>query len=365
MIEQEALQVLNAIPGLGPLRIEKLVQCFNSAVAILGKSYEDLSACGVVPPNVVENIVHFSKDKFLSDEYNLGARKEISVLTLADDDYPHLLRNTPGAPAVLYIKGDKGLLNSACVAMVGSRICSHYGKNHAKKFANAFAQAGLTVVSGMARGIDTASHEGCLEANGKTIAVLGCGLTHVYPKENQQLMEKIAGQGVVISEMPLKTPAIPGNFPRRNRIITGLSLATVVVEAGERSGALISVSYALEQGRDVFALPANIDYPTAKGSNQALKDGAQVALCPTDVLVVLRRQVELAFPVEHQGEQKNKPTLDTFESKVYEYLTTEPMHADELAEYFHVPIGQIAQVMLQLQINELAQELPGKYYIKV
>ncbi len=364
MTEQEALQVLNAVPGLGGVRIHGLRECFGNAVAVLQQPYEELAACGVVPLNVVENIIHFSKDKFLIDEYNLLAIKNVALTTIADEGYPHLLRNIPGAPVVLYIKGDQTLLHSAAVAMVGSRACSYYGKAQAVLFAESFARAGLTVISGMARGIDTCAHQGCLKAGGNTIAVLGCGLNYIYPRENQQLMEAIIASGAVVSEMPLNTPPIPANFPRRNRIITGLSLATVVIEAGEKSGALISSGYALEQGRDVFALPANIDYATARGSNQLLKDGAQIALSPQDVLEVLRGQVELVFPEVSKQAEEPRVFINELEAKVYKILTTEPVHADELAARTKLSIGQIAQVVLHLQLKELAKELPGKYFIK-
>ena len=364
MTEQEAYQVLNAIPGVGSVRIQGLIGHFGDAVTILRQEREDLMVCGLLPGNVVENIVHFSKDKFLIDEYNLSSQRNVSVVTVADAEYPHVLRNIPGAPVVLYIKGNKTVLHSAMVAMVGSRLCSYYGKAQASRFAESFAQAGLVVVSGLARGIDTSAHQGCLKAGGITVAVIGCGLNHIYPKENQQLMEAIVQKGAVVSEMPMNTPAIPSNFPRRNRIITGLSLATVVIEAGAKSGALISAGYALDQGRDVFAVPANIDYATALGSNQLLKDGAQMALAPADVLEVFKAQVELVFPDRSTMGEKAKPIINDCEAKVYNILTTEPMHLDELVARTKLPIGQIAQVVLHLQLKELILELPGKHFIK-
>lgn len=177
-------------------------------------------------------------------------------------------------------------------------------------------------------------------------------------------MEAIVQKGAVVSEMPMNTPAIPSNFPRRNRIITGLSLATVVIEAGAKSGALISAGYALDQGRDVFAVPANIDYATALGSNQLLKDGAQMALAPADVLEVFKAQVELVFPDRSTMGEKAKPIINDCEAKVYNILTTEPMHLDELVARTKLPIGQIAQVVLHLQLKELILELPGKHFIK-
>lgn len=364
MTEQEALVVLNAIPGVGPHRIKALREYYGDAVTALKQPYLELDASGILPREINTNIVHFSKDNFLADEYNQVRQKNITVLTAADESFPHLLSQIPGAPVVLYIMGHQSVLHQAAVGIVGSRMCSFYGKAQAERFASTFGQAGITVVSGMARGIDTFAHQGCLKAKGQTVAVLGCGLEHVYPKENKALMETIVANGAVISEMPIRTPAIPANFPRRNRIITGLSLATVVIEAGEKSGALISAGYALEQGRDVFAVPANIDESTARGSNMLLKDGAQMALSPQDVLDVFRSQVELVFP---EVGSNHAPTLvlNESESALYNLLSSVPVHADDLSDRAGIPIGQIAQVMLALQLKELVQELPGKHFIKV
>ena len=292
MKEQDALLVLNAVPGLGAVKAKLLSELFGSAAAVLDQNYAGILSSGIVAPGVAENIIHFSKDKFLSDEYNLGQQKGVRVMTVADDDFPQSLRDVPGGPIVLYIQGDPQVLHAASIAMVGSRACSHYGLSMAGRFAASFAQAGVVVVSGLARGIDTAAHQGCLKAGGKTIAVLGCGLEHVYPKENRVLMEAISRQGAVVSELPMTTSPIPANFPRRNRIISGLSLTTLVVEAAAQSGALITADYALEQGRDVFVIPANVDYISAQGSNRLIKDGAKVALTPGDVLDEFKGQLE-------------------------------------------------------------------------
>ncbi len=363
MTEQEALVVLNAIPGMGSVRIAALREYYGDARTALTRSFEDLTASAVVPPNIIENIVHFSKDKFLIDEYNLLTSRNVSLVTIVDEDYPHLLASIPGAPVVLYILGNKALLHNAMVAMVGSRMCSYYGRAQAVRFAEMFAQAGVAVISGLARGIDTAAHQGTLKAGGTTLAVVGCGFDHIYPKENKALMEEIIAKGAVVSELPMRTPPVPANFPRRNRIITGLSLATVVVEAGEKSGALISAGYALEQGRDVYAVPANVDHVSAAGSNQLLKDGAIIALKPHDVLEGLKEQMGLVYQLDTVP-QPSTVIVENEQAKVLALLTTEPMHADELASRAGMSTGQIASIVLHLQLKELVKELPGKYFIK-
>ena len=365
MKEQEALVVLNAVPGLGAGKIRILAEYFGSFAAVLEASYQDILASGFAAPLTAENIVHFSKDKFLFDEYNLVRQKGVRIITAADGEFPQMLRTIPGAPVVLYVRGKVELLHTACVAIVGSRVSSYYGQSCAKRFASFFAQAGVTVVSGMARGIDTASHQGCLQAGGATIAVVGCGLEHVYPKENRMLMEEIGQKGAVLSEMPMNAPPVAANFPRRNRIISGLTLAIVVIEAGMKSGALITADFALEQGRDVFAVPANIDYTTALGSNRLIKDGAKVALAPQDVLEEFKEQLRLVFPGALGKEHADHVSLTDLEMKFYRCLTTEPMHIDELSARVKQPAQEAAQVMLNLEIKSIVRKLPGKYYVKI
>lgn len=365
MTEQEALVALNAVPGLGSGKIRLLAEFFGSAFKAAMAKEEAILASGAVTPAVAQNIVHFSKDKFLSDEYNLVHQRGVRVLTAADAEFPQSLHTIPGAPVVLYILGNADILYGASVAMVGSRSCSYYGRSMAGRFAGAFARAGLTVISGLARGIDTAAHKGCLKENGCTIAVLGSGLNCPYPKENVPLLGEILKKGAVIAEMPMNTPAIPMNFPRRNRIISGLSCAVVVVEAGLKSGALITSDFALEQGRDVFAVPANIDYPTAEGSNRLIKDGARIALSPGDVLEEIKAQVELEFPDVMPEDAAPKAVLSDDEWRVYKHLTTEPMYIDDLCVRAKQAPAQAAGIMLNLALKGVALELPGKYYVKV
>ena len=213
MTEQEALLVLNAVPNLGAVRIRKLTAFFGSALKVLRSPLDGLLQSGLLYPETAENIFHFSKDKFLQDEYNLIQRRGIVVITDADDNYPCSLKDFEDAPVVLYIKGEVDALNQMSVARVGSRAAGYYGCKSANTFARAFVEAGMMVVSGLARGIDTAAHRGSLEAGGKTIAVIGCGFNHMYPKENLSLMETISRRGAVVSEFATTCLPLKQNFP--------------------------------------------------------------------------------------------------------------------------------------------------------
>ena len=360
MTEQEALLVLNAVPDLGAIRIRKLVAFFGSALEVLQAPFNELSQSNLLLPDTAKNIFYFSKDKFLQDEYNLMRHKGIAVLTAADDNYPCSLKIFEDSPVVLYIKGDIACLNQLSVALVGSRASSFYGCQSARRFAQAFVHAGMTVVSGLARGIDTAAHQGSLEAGGKTIAVIGCGFNHMYPKENLSLMETISRHGAVVSEFAFSMPPLKHNFPWRNRIISALSLATVVIEAGSKSGALITADYALAQNKDVFVLPSNIDNETALGSNQLIQDGAKVALNPDDVL----SQIKQDYVPSPSNDNKPLLLLSDEQSKVYPHITYQPVHMDELAKQSGLNISSLMNITLSLELKRVIRQLPGQYYVR-
>jgi len=360
MTEQEALLVLNAVPELGAIRIRKLMTFFGSALEVLHSSVEELTQCGLISPSIAENIFYFSKDKFLQDEYNLIQRKGITVLTAADDGFPCSLRAFEDAPVVLYVKGEMDCLGQMSLALVGSRAASYYGCRSAKTFAQAFVQAGMMVVSGLARGIDTAAHQGSLEAGGKTIAVIGCGFNYIYPKENHPLMETISRHGAVVSEFACTMPPLKQNFPWRNRIISALSRATVVIEAGKKSGALITADYALSQNKDVFVLPSNIDNETALGSNQLIQDGARVALNPDDVL----SQVKYDHTPLSSSDNRPVLLLSDEQSRVYPYITNQPVHINELVRRSGLNISSLMNITLSLELKRTIRQLPGQYYVR-
>jgi DNA processing protein len=361
MTIQESLLVLNAIPGVSGDVLKRLMSSYD-VNEILTQKESELLEQGL-SQNIVTNIIHFPKDKFLEGEYNYLRKLGAEFITIFDSSYPSLLKQINHAPLVLYVKGNCQLLNSASLALVGCRKASFYGLKIAEEFASYFAQNGLTVVSGLARGIDTQSHRGALKANGSTIAVLGCGLNHIYPKENNSLFHDIGQKGLLVSEFPLNTEPLAYNFPRRNRIISGLSVATVVIEANAKSGALITADYALEQNREVFAVPGNVDSEPSMGTNRLIKDGCKLALSAKEVLeetgIQLKNQLSQELPKD------SRVNLSEEEYKIYEFLNSTPTHIDVIFSNHREDIGSLMGQMLNLEIKGVVKQLPGQYYVRI
>lgn len=368
MNEQEALLILNAVPGLGNRGLQKLLEYYGSALNVLAQKEADLLGSSTVSAKAARNILDFPKDKFLKSEYNLLNAHQAKVMTWRDDDYPELLREIPDAPVVLYVKGDLAAYNPLSMAIVGSRKASLYGVSIASKFAMRLGELGITVVSGLARGIDTAAHQGSLRAGGYTVAVLGCGLANIYPPENKELFRKIAEAGVVISEFPMSASPLAYNFPRRNRIISGLSLGVIVVEAAEQSGALITADFALEQGREVFAVPGKIDHPASTGTHRLIKQGAKLITCVEDIL----EDIQFSISAHARGEEVRKlpdarqeasPRMSQEEQQVYNHLSDRPVHIDELTHHCGSTLPVMA-ILLQLELKHLVKQLPGKLFVR-
>jgi len=290
MEEKRCLLALNMVEGLGSVKISQLLEHFNKAANIFGAQAEELERVFGIGAKIAGRIKNFDW-QVLDKELKLIKKHDIGVVTIAESDYPESLKQISDPPPVLYFKGSI-LSGGFNFAIVGSRRASYYGISVAEKFAQQLAALGIVIVSGMARGIDTASHKGALKAKGATLAVLGSGLLNIYPPENKLLAEKIAKSGAVISEFPLNTPPLRENFPRRNRIVSGLSRGVLVVEAAERSGALITADLALDQGRDVFAVPGEVDSPTSLGANYLIKQGAKLVNSIEDILEEYRLSPE-------------------------------------------------------------------------
>lgn len=287
---------------------------------------------------------------------------QIKEISISDKGYPKNLRNIHGPPPVLYVKGGILPKDDIAVGVVGSRKASIYGLETCEKLAFELASMGVTIVSGMARGIDSAAHRGALKAGGRTLAVFGCGIDYIYPPENKSLAEKIEKSGALISEFGLGVEPMPYNFPRRNRIISGLSLGVIVVEAARNSGALITAAFALEQGREVFAVPGKINSATSAGVHQLIKDGAKLVGSVDDIIEELHLKIEVMDV--SQNEEKSDIKLEEEESRIYSILSDEPKHIDDIIKESGLSSSKVSNVLLALQLRKLIKELPGKFYYK-
>lgn len=357
---------LNAIPGLGARRARVLLEQFGGPRAVLESPGSELRRVPGIGPELTKKIVAWKKYITLEKEFRLIEKHQVKVAVVGGSSYPESLANIFDPPLILYIKGKLLPRDGMAVAIVGSRRSSVYGRMTAEKLGRELAARGLTVVSGMARGIDSAAHKGALSSAGRTVAVLGSGLDVVYPPENKGLMEKISRKGAVISEFPMATPPERGNFPRRNRIISGLSLGVVVVEAAQRSGALITVDCALEQGREVFALPGKVDSLTSGGTNRLIQQGAKLVTASEDIIEELE-PIWGNLSLKKETKSKNKsplPSLKEEEKKIYTLLSDEPQHIDFLIRQSGFPAGRVSSILLMLQMKRLIKEVPGKMFVK-
>lgn len=366
---------LNMVRGIGPRTANQLIDRFGSPAQVFAASRMELEKAGLKPETIQE--LHDSEilDKANAEIERLE-RLNASVITLEDEDYPALLREIPDPPIALYVRGDlKRACAQPCIAVVGSRRCSTYGVNAAHSLSRDLAANGLTIVSGMARGIDAAAHRGALEAGGLTIAVVGTGLERTYPKEHKKLEDEIVANGAVISEFPLGTPPLPRNFPYRNRVLSGLSVSVMVVEAAEHSGSLITARLAYEQGREVSAVPGNITSQTSFGPNFLIKDGAKLVQYWRDVVEELPRDLKERIlgvqPNKRNDEQLTaQPTLEAVElsddeRKVLDLLTADaPAYIDQLLISSGMSSADLMTALLGLEMKDRIRQLPGKSFIK-
>ncbi|MCK9430859.1 MAG: DNA-processing protein DprA [Candidatus Omnitrophica bacterium] len=356
----ESLVSLNLIPQIGSVRLDKLLKYFSQPSDILKASRQNLEA--VVGSRIGEGILSFDT-KNLDKDLAQAKKAGLEIITLFDGDYPRNLKQIPGAPIVLYVSGKIIEADNLSLGIVGSRRASLYGLSSAEKFAAELALKGLTIISGMARGVDTYAHRGALKAVGRTIAVMGSGFGHIYPPENQGLAEKIAKNGAVISEFPMDMKPLAQNFPRRNRLISGLSLGVLVTEAARNSGALITVDFALEQGREVFVLPGRIDASSSLGSNELLKQGAKLVTCSEDIL----EELDLGISGESnqvQPELEENILCAKEENLLYNCISHSAVAIDDLLEKTSLTSSQISSLILKLQFKKLIKELPGKQFIR-
>lgn len=287
------------------------------------------------------------------------------VVTLHDPRYPELLKQIPDPPSMLYVQGDVSLLSQWQIALVGSRNPSASGRDTSYEFSRYLAGGGITITSGLAMGIDAAAHQGALAAGGKTIAVIGTGLDRVYPAKHRDLAHDIAKNGTIVSEFPLGTPPRAENFPRRNRIISGLSLGTLVVEAAIRSGSLITARMALEQGREVFAIPGSIHNPLARGCHQLIREGAKLVETANDILEELGAMAGVqAFVEAEQSQSALSSELDSDYQMLFKYLGYDPIQIDDLIERCELTADAVSSMLLLLELQGEIESLPGGRYVR-
>ena len=362
MTHLEACVALNMIPQMGPVRLRRLLDAFGSAEQILLARHDQLAAIDGITRPLAENITRWQDHADPTAELKKTADLGAHVITAQDDEYPSALREIHDPPIVLYVRGGITDRDRQAIAVVGSRKATHYATESAKKLSFQIAYAGLTIVSGLARGIDTAAHQGALAAKGRTIAVIGSGLGCLYPPENAELAERIAASGAVISEFPIDTAPDRQTFPIRNRIVTGCSFGVLVVEAGANSGALISANMAAEQGRTLYAVPGRIDQPAGLGSNRLIQQGAKLVITAADVL----DDLPLIFRVTPELPAAATPAeLTANQQKVFDALGSEEASFDSVMMTSGLTAAAVSSNLLALEMRRLVKQLPGKRFVKL
>ena len=354
------------IPGVGPRTRQALIARFGNAEQVFCADAEQLMQVPGIGRQLCRRILNAESDIDVDREIELCRRAQIQILTEDHAEYPRMLRDIYDPPGVLFCQGRLQDADQLAMAIVGTRHATHYGRRQAERIAGGLARAGITIVSGLARGIDAVAHRAALDAGGRTIAVLGSGLLNVYPPEHLQLAGHIARQGVLISELPPEMAPMSGTFPQRNRLISGLSLGVIVVEAAARSGALISASHAAEQGRDVFAVPGPIDSRTSRGCHQLIRDGARLVESIDDVLDELGPLVQ-AIP-RCDGGQVRHPAelqLNDQERQVLDAIDVQPTDIDAIVAQSQLAVSRVLSTISVLEIRRLIRRVSGTAVVRV
>jgi DNA processing protein len=366
MTSREAFVALNMIEHVGPVRVRQLLEHFGDATAILKASKHQLLAVRGIGEDTANAISGWEKSVDLAAELKRCEEFGCHVVTQEDAEYPELLRQIYDPPVVLYVKGTLDAKDKNSIAMVGSRQTTHYGIEVARRFGYQLAYMGVTVVSGGARGIDTAAHQGSLSAKGRTICVLGTGINIVFPPENAELFERIAASGAVISQYPFNRKADKQSFAIRNRIVAGMTLGTVVVEANLTSGALITANFATDYGRQVFAVPGRIDSPRSKGCHELIKKGAKLCEGAEDIL----SEFEYLFPASNKPPSVSETgvlpalSLSENEQKVYDALDGEPVPMDDVIRKSGLPSSAVSVALLSLEMKRIVRQMPGRLFLR-
>jgi DNA processing protein len=366
---------LNMVPGVGPITYRNLVARFHDPEQVFAASTQELAAIEGIGEKTIRAIKEFPAEKMAGEELKRVMDLGGGILTFRDPGYPKNLQQIYDPPPLLYVRGELEQGDPPMVAMVGSRRGSFYGRTVTKKISKELSTAGVTVVSGMARGIDTSAHLGALEAGKRTVAVFGCGIDVIYPPENKKLFLDIISHGAVISEFPLSTPPEGKNFPRRNRVISGVSLGVVIVEATADSGSLITASHALEQGREVFAVPGNVGMATSKGTNTLIKQGAKLVEEAQDILVeilpqhgpsvgIVKNDNLLTKGSLAKGPPSAPAALSDVEDNIFQLLSHTPLHIDEISRLSQIEIRRVSTILLELELKGVISQLGGKMFVR-
>lgn len=359
--ELRALLKLYAVSGIGPSRLRNLISIFGSAQAAIKAPIQKLIRIKGIENHTAQLIRNGTDDAIIDKQLTYFEKNDIRILSCWDNEFPVRLKMIYDAPVFLFCKGDISVFGTDTVGIVGSREPSSYGKIVTEKLSRDLVSFDLTIVSGLARGIDTIAHRTVVEAGGRTIAVLGSGFDYLYPPENKNLANKITEKGLVISEYLNGAIPDPSNFPRRNRIISGLSLGIVVTEAGSTSGALITAYQALDQNREVFAVPGPINSAKSVGVNQLIKQGAKLVQGSQDIIQEFQNQ---RTNVNQTQIKVRIPTLEDFEKEIFEMLSEEPVHIDFIAEQVRRSIQDVLSVLLTLELLGIVKQFSGKMFAR-
>lgn len=356
---------LRLVPDLGNRSVLRLINRFGSPRAVLDAEPKELATVEGLRGKAISALQRKEFLRHPETEWETLQRKGVKLLALNDPEYPSNLSAIPDPPAVLFVRGELQPRDLVAVAVVGSRAASPMGMIFTEKLSGELALNGVTIVSGFAVGIDSAAHRGALKAGGRTIAVLGCGLDIDYPYGQGGLRDEIAASGALVSEFPLGTPPVAGHFPQRNRIISGLSLGVVVVEAAHRSGSLITARLALEQGREVFAVPGMAHHYRSVGPHRLLREGAKLVEGAEDVLEELRPLIRRSAAPPGEPDERETPVsgLEPDELQALRELDGNPRHIDEIARSTQWPVGKVMAVLSNLELKGVARQLPGKYFV--
>ena len=368
IIDPEILLTLSSIRGVGPNKLRALIGRFGTTLDILYASESDLTAVSGIDSITAKKIKNVRVNSFAKDQLTKTREYDARLITFWDEQYPEQLKEIYDPPAYLFVRGRLEKSDKFSLAIVGTRRPSNYGKLAVERLATELARKGLTIISGLAYGVDALAHTYALQGGTRTMAVLGSGVDKIYPNENRALAKRIIANGAILSEFPMGTDPDRNNFPRRNRIICGLSLGTLVIEAGVKSGALITAAMALEQNREVFAVPGNIDSPNSFGTNELIKQGAKIVTSCDDILDELAPQ--LGEFLRKRGGGPSNETVDESllgenEAKILSLLTHEPQHIDDLARAAGQTTSQLLFALLSLELKNMIKQHAGKYFVRI